>query len=64
MTLRDLQYAIQDLIDRGAAKDTDEVAAVRWGERKVNLYAKTADGAIYIASVSPSVELTDEGAAT
>lgn len=49
MTLRDLQYATQDLIDCGASKDTDEVVA-KAAFDGVRLYVRlgNADETAYI----------------
>ena len=51
MTLRDLQYATQDLIDSGAVKDTDEVA-VRVMADKVCLYVQTEDEMVHLATLT------------
>ena len=54
MTLRDLQYATQDLIDCGASKDTDEVVA-KVMQEKVCLYVQTDDGLEYLATLPPLI---------
>lgn len=52
MTLRDLQYATQDLIDSGAVEDTDEIVA-RVMPNNVRLYVQTEDELEYLATLPP-----------
>ena len=54
MTLRDLQYATQDLIDCGASKDTDEVVA-KVMQDKVCLYVQTDDELEHLATLPPLI---------
>ena len=50
MTLRELQYATQDLIDCGAAKDTDELF-VKVNSDNFAVYVRTEDNIEHLATI-------------
>lgn len=56
MTLRDLQYATQDLIDSGAVKDNEKVVA-KVMKNKICLYVQTEEGEMeHLATISTFID--------